>query len=29
VTGPLKWLGWTATLAMAACAGGVALSWLL
>ena len=29
VRGPLKWLGWTATGAMAVCAGGMALSWVI
>ena len=29
VRGPLKWLGWTATGAMAVCAGGMVLSWVI
>ena len=27
ITGWLQWLGWTATLAMAACVVGMAVSW--
>jgi len=29
VRGPLKWLGWTATAVMAACVGGMVLSWTI
>jgi hypothetical protein len=29
ISGPLRWLGWAATVAMAACAGGMIVGWVL